>query len=327
MPDIICLGEPIVDMVATEACPDLVNALHFTKAAGGAPLNVAAAAACLGASSGIICKAGGDHFGDFIRVTLEELGVDVEYFLQDPHYATQLSFIAKDEAGVPDFAFHVKRSADQRLELDDLDLGYIVQGEVFHFGTITLIHEPVRTATREALRTAREAGLLISLDPNWRPALWESADDALRMFLVTVPECDVLKVSGEELIFLTGENQSLEQAAEIAADMGPELVLVTLGEQGAYFYSNGEAEMVPGYQSPVVDTVGCGDAFVAAMLTQLVESPSDVADLSGDELYQMVKFANAAAALTATGPGVMGSLPRREQVQELLDAGTYTEDS
>lgn len=321
MPDIITLGEPIIDMVATEPSPDLVSALHFTKAAGGAPLNVAAAVARLGGSAGVIAKAGGDHFGDFMRQTLEGLGVDLECFLQDPHYPTQLAFVCKDENGVPDFAFHVKRnSADTMLEISDLDPEYLSQGLVFHFGTITLIHEPVRSATREALRIARDQGLLISLDPNLRPTLWPAPDEALRTFLNIVPECDVLKVSEEELTFLTAE-RDLEAGAQAAVDMGPELVLVTRGAQGAFFYrADGAQGSVPGFPVEVVDTVGCGDTFVAAILLQLVEAEPDLEDLTPEQLAAMVRFANAAAALTATGPGVMGSLPDRARVQTLLQS-------
>jgi fructokinase len=318
MPDIITLGEPIIDMVAMEPSPDLVSAMHFTKAAGGAPLNVAAAVARLGGSAGVICKAGGDHFGDFMRQTLEGIGVDLECFIQDPEYPTQLAFVSKDENGVPDFAFHVKRSADTMLEVDDIDAEYIAEGLVFHFGTITLIHEPVRSATRQALRVAQDQGLLISLDPNLRPTLWPSPEEALRTFLNTVPECDLLKVSEEELAFLTAQ-QDLQAGAQAAVDMGPELVLVTRGAEGAYFYrADGVSGSLPGFPVPVVDTVGCGDTFVAAMLTQLVEAEPDLEDLTEEQLAQMVRFANAAAALTATGAGVMGSLPDRAAVEGRL---------
>lgn len=265
-------------MVSTEPSPDLVSATHFTKAAGGAPINVAAAVAKLGGSSGVIAKAGGDHFGDFMRQTLEGIGVDLECFLQDPDYPTQLAFVAKDLNGVPEFAFHVKKSADMMLEVGDLDPEYLADGLVFHFGTITLINEPCRSATREALTVAQDAGLLISLDPNLRPPLWPSTQDALRVFLSLVPECDVLKVSEEELAFLTG-TQDLAEATQVALDMGPELVLVTQGAAGAYFHrADGARGSVPGFAVEVVDTVGCGDTFVAAMLLQ-IDPPSAPARL------------------------------------------------
>ena len=318
MPDIVCLGEPIVDMVCTQPTRSLIEATQFTKAAGGAPLNVAAAVARLGGSSGIICKTGGDHFGDYIRQNLEACGVDVEYFLQDPEYATQLAFVAVDENGVPDFAFHVKRSANQMLRPSEVEENYIWDAQVFHFGTISLINQPARDATLEAVRIAAEAGIIISLDPNLRPTLWLSLNDAFRWMVQAIEQCDVLKLSQEELQFITGTSE-LEEGAKTLYDMGPELVAVTRGAQGAYVYNGEEGGHVPGFEVTVADTVGCGDAFVGAMLLGLLESGQDVSEVDWYTMRGIATFANAAAALTATGSGVIPSLPTRQQVEEFLD--------
>ena len=317
MPDIICLGEPIVDMVCTQPGRDLLAATNFEKAAGGAPLNVAAAAAKLGRSSGVICKTGGDHFGDFIRHSLEDCGVDVEYFLQDPEYATQLAFVAVAEGGVPDFGFHVKRSADQMLWPREIDESYIWDAQVFHFGTITLINQPARDATLEAVRIAGEAGIMISLDPNLRPTLWPSLDVAYRWFVEAIASCDVVKLSAEELQFVTGATV-LEEGVKTVYDMGPELVAVTMGADGAYVYNGEEGEHVPGYEVTVADTVGCGDAFTAGMLVGLLESGEEEGGVDLYTLRKIATFANAVAALTATGRGVIPSLASRQQVEEFL---------
>lgn len=319
MPEIVCLGEPIVDMVATEATPSLVEATEFTKAAGGAPLNVAAAVARLGGSSGIICKTGGDHFGNFIRQNLAACGVDVSHFLQDPDYATQLAFIAVDENGVPDFSFHVKRSADQMLRPSEIDEHYIWDAQVFHFGTITLINQPARDATREAVRIATEAGILISLDPNLRPTLWPDMNQAFRWMSEAIHDCDVLKLSQEELEFVTGTSV-LEEGVRTLYDMGPELVAVTMGADGAYIYNGEDGKHIPGFEVTVADTVGCGDAFVAGMLVGLLESGENEAEVDLYTLGKIATFANGAAALTATGSGVISSLPTRQQVEEFLDS-------
>ena len=317
MPDIVCLGEPIVDMVCTQPSRGLLEATNFTKAAGGAPLNVAAAVARLGRSSGIICKTGGDHFGDFIRQNLEACGVDTEHFLQDPECPTQLAFIAVDEDGVPDFAFHVKRSADQMLRPSEIAENYIWDAEVFHFGTITLINQPARDATLAAVRIAAEAGIIISLDPNLRPTLWPDLNEAFRWLVAAVAMCDVLKLSQEELEFITGTAE-LEEGARTVYDMGPEVVAVTMGARGAYVFDGEAGEHVPGFAVQVRDTVGCGDAFTAGMLVGLLESGQSEDEVDRYTLRKIATFANAAAALTATGSGVIPSLPTRQQVEEFL---------
>ncbi len=317
MPDIICLGEPIVDMVCTQPANNLVVASNFDKLAGGAPLNVAAAAARLGASSGVICKAGGDHFGDFMRLNLKVCEVDTEHFLQDPEYATQLAFVAVDEQGIPDFSFHVKRSADMMLSSSELDWSYINTAEIFHFGTITLINTPVRKATLDAVQWAAEQGIMISLDPNLRPALWPNLKEAMRWFLEAIAKCDFLKVSAEEMEFVTGTGD-MESGAGALWEMGPELVAITLGPDGAYAYNGHQGSHIPGFTVDMADTVGCGDAFTAAVLVKLLESDTDVTDLDWPTVKKIMTFANATAALTATGKGGIPAMPSRTQVDEFL---------
>jgi len=319
VPDIVCLGEPIVDMVATQPSRSLLEATEFTKAAGGAPLNVATGVARLGGSSGVIGKAGGDHFGDYIRQSLEECGVDVTYFLQDPEYATQLAFVAVDEDGVPDFSFHVKHSACQMLWPSEIDENYIRDAQVFHFGTISLINQPFRDTTREGVRIAAEAGIIVSLDPNLRPSLWPDMNEAFRWMSEAIHDCDVLKLSQEEMEFATGTSV-LEEGVRTLYDMGPELVAVTMGAEGAYIYNGDDGQHVPGFQVTVADTVGCGDAFVAGMLLGLLESGQSEAEVDLYTLGKIATFANATAALTATGSGVIPSLPTRQQVEEFLNS-------
>jgi fructokinase len=322
MPDIVCLGEALIDMVATVPGLNLVQSPSFNKAAGGAPTNVAAGCALLGGNAGLIAKVGQDSFGEYLRQTLWDAGVDLESFLVTPDYATQLAFVARDERGVPDFAFHVKIAADQALHPDDLDPAYIASGQIFHFGTITLIHEPARSATLHALEIAEDAGLLISLDPNLRAPLWPSLDMALDVMLEVVQRCDLLKVSEEEMRFLTGR-EDLESGIQALYELGPELVAVTRGPWGAAVYNGHEVLELPAYRVPAIDTTGCGDAFVAATLVHLVETSADIADLGREELEDIFSFASAAAAITATAEGAIPALPGREEVEELLTMGEW----
>lgn len=322
MPDIICLGEALVDMVATTVGLSLVQAPGFTKAAGGAPTNVAAGCAVLGGSSGLIAKVGKDSFGEYLRQTLWDAGVDLEGFLLTDEYATQLAFVARDDRGVPDFAFHVKTSADQALTPLDIDADYIRSGSVFHFGTITLISEPARSATLRALQIAEDEGLMISLDPNLRPPLWPSLDDALTTMLEVVERCDFLKVSEEEMEFLTG-HVDLTRGLAALHDMGPVLVAVTRGPLGAAVFNGDVLLDLPAFRVPVVDTTGCGDAFVAAALVEMTGYDLDIADLGESHLHDAFTFASAAAAITATAEGAIPSLPGREEVKELLAIGEW----
>lgn len=324
MPDIICLGEALIDMVSTAHGLNLVQSPAFEKAAGGAPTNVAAGCAILGASTGLIARVGQDSFGEYLRQTLFDVGVDLECFRLDPAYATQLAFVALSDQGVPEFAFPVKQSADQMLKLSDADLEYVAAGSVFHFGSITLINEPARTATLQALGHALDEGLLVSLDPNLRPPLWGSLDDAHEAIHEVIPQCDFLKVSEEEMTFLTGI-ESLDGGIHALWELGPAVVAVTRGPLGCTI-CNGESVFdLPAFRVPVLDTTGCGDAFVAATLVQVLESGEDITDLSVEALQEIFRFANATAALTATAAGAIPGLPGREEVEELLELGERPE--
>jgi len=317
MPDIVCLGEALVDMVSNQFGMGLVQSTTFEKAAGGATTNVAAGVAILGGTSGVISKVGEDHFGEFLRQSLWDVGVDMDHFIMTPDYATQLAFVAVDQKGVPDFSFHVKQSADQVLQVDELNTDYIEGAQVFHYGSITLINEPVRSATLRAIELASEAGCLISYDPNLRPPLWPDLDTAHEWICEGVELCDVIKVSEEELTFITGQEMPARGMRELW-DMGPELVAVTRGPEGCYCFNGRYEGEIPGFEVPVDETTGCGDAFTAAMLLRLLEHEKDVSEMEPDDLDVVFRFANAAGALTATGKGAIPSLPSREEVHELL---------
>lgn len=324
MPNIVCLGEALVDMLSTAPGLSLVQTPEFHKAAGGAPTNVAAACAILGGSAGLIAQVGQDSFGEYLRQTLWDSGVDLTHFSVNKDYATQLAFVARDERGVPDFAFHVKQSADQMLTIDEFDDDYIATADIFHFGSITLINEPAKAATLHALEVALDEGLLVSLDPNLRPPLWKSLDQAYDEIHAVVAQCDFLKVSEQEMTFLTGHDD-LELGLRALYELGPELVAVTLGPVGCAINSGGTLMHLPAYRVPVLDTTGCGDAFVAATLVQLSEEERDIADLEAADLERIFRFANATAALAATAEGAIPAMPGREEVYELLELGGLKE--
>ncbi len=327
MPDIICLGEPVIDMVSTQPGISLVEVTSFEKAAGGAPLNVAAGCALLGADVGVICKLGDDGLGQFMRLTMDACGVDTSQMLSDPDHATQIAFVGVDPHGVPTFEFHIRQPAHEILSPGDLDADYIASAEIYHFGAITLAREPMRSATYAALQIAADNGALISLDPNYRPTMWPDEDSAIRVALEAVEQCDFVKVSKAELELLGGTDDLLRGCANLYS-MGPELIAVTLGAEGCFFYHEAGSAHLPGFAVPVDETTGCGDAFVAGVLVGLLESDNDIAGLGYDELVDIFTYANAAAAITATGKGAIPSLPGREEVDEMLQrTGLRPEDT
>lgn len=320
MPQIVCLGEALIDMVATSYGMSLVQSYEFHKAAGGAPTNVAAGIAALGGSAGLIAQVGQDHFGEFIRQTLWDAGVDLECFRLDPDHATQLAFVALDQRGVPDFAFHVKQSADAMLSPADIEEDYVRNADIFHLGSITMIADPVRAASAHALNTALDEGLMVSVDPNLRPPLWPSLDHAHETITRLVEVADFLKVSEEEMTFITAR-ETLAEGIRALHEMGPEIVAVTRGAEGCAVFNGRYFLEIPGFRVPIVDTTGCGDAFVAATLLQFADSDSDIGEMEAEELEDIFRFSNAAAALAATAQGAIPSLPGLEEVQELLELG------
>jgi len=324
MPDIICLGEALIDMVA-QNIGDLAHAFGFDKAPGGAPANVAAGVGVLGGSVGFIGKVGNDPWGACLEETLRGCNVDTSRLVKTDEEFTRLAFVALKEDGGHDFLFHGKRGADELLSPDDLSQDYISAASAFHFGSITTIHDPARLATYEAVKFARAAGLMVSYDPNLRPALWPDLDQALDQMTLAMELVDFVKVSVEELEFIAG-TKDLEVGAKALYDLGPELVTVTLGENGCYYHHANATGTVPGFKVDVEDTVGCGDAFVASMLLLLNESESELSHVTAEDLERICRFANAAAAITATGSGAIPALPARDEVEELLEGKTPGED-
>ena len=316
MPSIVCLGEALIDMVS-QAPGDLAHAPGFEKAPGGAPANVAAGLGILGASVGFIGKVGSDPWGDCLDETLRDCNVDTARLARSTEEFTRLAFVWYTEDGKHGFMFHGKRAADELLSPDDLSQDYIAKCDIFHFGSITTIKDPARTATYRAVDIAAGSGSVISYDPNWRPPLWPDEKSALDEMVRAVEMVDVVKVNEAELEFLSGQND-IAEGAKVLYDLGPELVAVTLGPEGCYYHHSNATGSIPGHKVEVVDTVGCGDAFVAGMLLKTLECERDLGDLTAEDLQAICAFANAAAAITATGKGAIPALPAREEVEELL---------
>jgi fructokinase len=315
--DIVCLGELLVDMFPAELGRRLVEVSTFRPKPGGAPANVAVAAARLGAKSAFIGKVGDEAFGHHLADILRQEGVDVRGMRFDREARTGMAFIAMPDENTAEFVFYRNPGADMRLQADELDRGLLQETRAFHFGSLSLGQEPSRSATMQAVKVASEAGALISFDVNYRPTLWASPDEAYDQVMATIPHVDLLKVNETELALLAG-SEDLDAASKVLLEMGPDLCVVTLGPDGSFFQVAGGGEHIPAFRVQTVDAVGCGDAFVAGMLYQLVVEAEWRARLSPPHMRGILRYATAVGALTATKQGVIPALPTADQVHEFL---------
>lgn len=336
MPEIVCLGEALIDFVAMESGVSVGEASGFVRAPGGAPANVAVGVARLGRSSAFLGKVGDDPFGRFLARTFGEAGVDVGGMVFSPEVRTGLAFVALTAGGERDFCFFRNPSADMTYTPEELDRARLTGGRVFHYGSITCIDEPARSTTFAALALARQAGLLISYDPNLRPPLWPDMKLARIGILQAARTADIVKVSAEELAFLMTDIDALPEAGDVDAEtldacaqallaQLPNVVLlaVTCGEDGSFWRTqNGRRGHLPGWRVPVVDTTGAGDGFVAGLLVGLlkrgVSEAKRLAELDDATLNALFARANAVGALTTTQKGAIPALPTAAQVDQFL---------
>ncbi|MFE4200050.1 PfkB family carbohydrate kinase [Aneurinibacillus aneurinilyticus] len=322
MGTVITLGEVLIDFVPEANGQALEDVPSFKKAPGGAPANVAAAVARLGGASRFLGKVGADPFGDFLIGTLADAGVDTGRIYRTDKAKTALAFVSLKEDGERDFLFYRDPSADMLLTKEEITEEALAEGGVFHYGSISLIAEPARSATVKAARLAGERGMLVSYDPNLRLPLWPGGAPAAKEAILThVPFADIVKVSEEELIFLTGETDIIAGASWFFTQ-GIRLLLVTLGKDGcAYVRPNGTVKRLPGFAVRAVDATGAGDGFVGGFLHRLAGAgikPEALTMLPDGELENMLHFANAVGALTTMKRGAISALPSADEVKELM---------
>jgi len=318
---VVCSGEALIDFVSQRSGVDLAGAPGFEKAPGGAPANVAVALARLGTPSAFMGKVGDDPFGHFLADTFAAAGVSTASVVFDPAVKTGLAFVSLMTDGERDFLFYRDPSADMMLRPDEIDEALIRGARAFHFGSITRISEPSRSATDHAIAVASAAGLLISYDPNLRMSLWDTPEHARAEMLAAMPQADVVKVCEEELEFLLGTTD-LAAGARSLLDTGPSLVAVTRGAAGCTVWNHVAHVDLPGFRVDTVDTTGAGDGFVAGALHCLLAAagPTEIARLNERELREVFTFANAVGALATTRKGAIPAMPDLASAKAL--AGT-----
>ena len=314
--DVIALGELLIDFTENGASAQGNPLLEANP--GGAPCNVLAMLQKLGKRTAFVGKVGHDMFGAQLREAAEGAGICMDYLLEDTHVHTTLAFVKTFPNGDRDFSFYRDPGADMMLRADELPLEAIKKARIFHFGTLSMTHPDVRFATRKAVTVAKEAGALISFDPNLRPPLWYDLEEAREQIAWGLSRCDILKIADNELEFMTGETDFDKGAAKLREQYPNIKVLnVTAGADGSYSYTRGRRVFVPSFRlGGTIETTGAGDTFCACVLNYVLEHGAD--DLSEAQLTDMLRFANAAAYLVTTKKGAIRSMPEREEVESIL---------
>ncbi len=299
-PEIVALGELLIDF--TPCGVSEAGMLRYERNPGGAPANVAAAAARLGLRAAFVGKVGGDLHGRFLRSTLEGLGVDVSGLRLDPDKPTTLAFVELKEGGERDFSFVRRGCGDTQLRRSELPERLIREAKILHLGTLSLTEEPARSAALRALELAAEAGAAVSCDVNFRAPLWESEEAFLRACDLLLPGVQLLKVSLEEAALLTGFHRAEDAAKAIRKRWGVETVAVTMGAEGAWLEG-----FCPAFPARAVDATGAGDCFWAAWLYARLRRRADA-----------LSFACAAASLCVEKRGAIPAMPTLAEVEDKL---------
>lgn len=312
--DVIAMGELLIDFTMNGESEQGNN--MFEVCPGGAPCNVLAMLNKLGRNTAFLGKVGKDQFGVLLKDTLDKAGVDTSNLLMDSEINTTLAFVHTFPDGDREFSFYRNPGADMMLTADEIDPEFIKKARLFHFGTLSMTHDGVREATKKALNIAKENGVLISFDPNLRPPLWSSLDLAKEQMEYGFQYCDILKISDNEIQFVTGKEDYDEGIQYLQETYNIPLILLTLGKDGSRAYFKGMRVERGGFVMKTIETTGAGDTFCGSSLNFVLEHGLE--NLTEAHLGEMLTFANAAAALITTRKGAIRSMPERDEVLELI---------
>lgn len=284
---------------------------------GGAPANVAVAVANLGYQSSFIGQVGNDHFGNFLKNVLLEKKVDTEGLLMSSKYPTSLAIVSIGNNGERSFSFYRKNNADVMVEMNDTFKHKIDEADIFHIGSVSMTDEPGRTTSFKLLKYAKSKHKIISYDPNLRRLLWDNLDEARKVILKGLLYADIVKVSEEELVFLTGINE-YESACKWLSDNYPfKLLFVTFGSDGCAIYFKQRYTHIASFKVNAIDTTGAGDGFFGGVLAQLMKRELKLDSLTERELYHISVYANACGAFATTRKGAIGSLAYPDDIKQL----------
>ncbi len=318
MAKVFTIGEALIDFIPDRKGAQLKDVGSFARAAGGAPANVACAVARLGGESAFIGMVGEDAFGDHLVETLEANHVDVTHVFRTREAGTALAFVSLKEDGNRDFSFYRNPSADMLLSESHIGKNWFAAGDMLHFCSVDLIEAPVKYAHKKAIALMKQQGGIISFDPNVRLPLWTSEEACREAILAFLPLADMVKISDEELGFITGISDEAEAIQSLfVGDV--KHIIYTRGAEGATWFSeSGESVTVPGFKVEVADTTGAGDSFIGGLLYRLQQEGAGLSALDRKTAAEWLSFANATGAATATKAGAIDALPTLGEVEALL---------
>ncbi len=314
--DAVTLGELLVDFTMN-GMSGQGNPM-FEANPGGAPCNVLAMLQKFGKKTAFIGKVGDDSFGKMLREAVAEQGIDISNLVMDKEIPTTLAFVHTAPDGDRSFSFYRNPGADMMLRAEEVDRSILQDARIFHFGSLSMTDMEVEKATRMAVEAAKEAGALISFDPNLRPPLWRNLDMAKEKIAYGISQCHILKISDDEIAFFTGTTDIDEGVAKISEKYHTPLICATMGKMGSRAYYNGaqRAECDSFLCKDTIETTGAGDTFMACVLNMVLENGLDALDSS--KLYEMLEIANAAASLITTKKGALKVMPSKEDVLDLI---------
>ena len=312
--DVVALGELLIDFTENGLSGQGNPLLEANP--GGAPCNVLAMLNRLGKKTAFIGKVGNDQFGKMLKEVVEESGTDVSGLAMDEQVHTTLAFVHTFPDGDREFSFYRNPGADMMLTKEEVDPELIKKARIFHFGTLSSTHAGVRVATRYAIDVAKENGLLVSFDPNLREPLWESLDQAKEEILYGMSKCDILKISDNEMEFMTGTTDYNKGVEMLREQFDIPLICVTLGREGSRaFYKDMIVEAAPFVREDTIETTGAGDTFEACTLNYILEHGLE--DLTEENLKEMLTFANAGASIITTRKGALKVMPEKEEIEKV----------
>ena len=312
--DVIAMGELLIDFTMNGQSEQGNNL--FEACPGGAPCNVLAMLNKLGKKTAFLGKVGKDQFGALLKDTLDEAGIDTSNLMMDQDVNTTLAFVHTFPDGDREFSFYRNPGADMMLTKNEVDAEFLKKTRLFHFGTLSMTHEGVRNATKKALDIAKENGLLISFDPNLRPPLWSSLELAKEQMEYGFKFCDILKISDNEIQFVSGKEDYDEGIKYLQEKYNIPLILLTMGKDGSRAYYKGMRVERSGFAMKTIETTGAGDTFCGSSLNYILEHGLD--NLTEEQLGEMLTFANAAAAVITTRKGAIRAMPEKQEVLEVI---------